>query len=446
MGWCSVNEKRYTLMTIVLLLALGALCILTIIAFLNGLFWPVQVACIVALVALFVAFMRQGISPDQLRARQSNRTLRLAGQTLTHMRHGLNRESAQNVCRLLLPATDAVAVAITDTERVLGYAGMERENHQVGSAIKTAATRQLLKDGEMRVLITPEEIGFPDDSNSLRAGIIAPLVLRNETIGSLKLYYRTPEKIDRTQRAMAEGLAQLLSTQLSLAELEKQSQLASEMKLKALQAQINPHFLFNTINTIASLIRTDPAQARILLREFANFYRRTLEGSEDSITLEQEMAQTLRYLGFEIARFGIDRIKLTSSIEKGLESIEVPAFIVQPLVENAVGHAMREEEPLHIDITVSRQVNNVIIAVQDDGIGMSDDQVQHVLRAHLTRHDEVSRPRSGVGIAIWNVRERLTSYFGGDSDLIIESRPGVGTIISLVLDNAAMDLSGDSRV
>jgi two-component system, LytTR family, sensor histidine kinase LytS len=428
-------------MTIVLLVGLGVMSILTVVTFLCDLFWPVQIVCIAALAGLFVAFMRQNISPDQLRARQSNRTLRLAGQTLTHMRHGLNRESAQSVCKLLLPATDAVAVAITDTERVLGYAGIEKESHQIGSAIQTAATRQLLEDGEMRVLVTPEEVGFPGANLSLRAGIIAPLVLRDETIGSLKLYYRTPERIDRNQRAMAEGLAQLLSTQLSLAELEKQSQLASEMKLKALQAQINPHFLFNTINTIASLIRTDPAQARILLREFANFYRRTLESSEDSITIEQEMAQTLRYLGFEIARFGSERIKLSVTIEQGLEHLEVPAFIVQPLVENAVGHAMREEEPLHIDITVSRRNDDVIVVVQDDGVGMNQTQASLVMQVSTTSRDRPERSGKGTGIAVRNVRERLTSYFGGDSDMIIESQPGVGTIIYLVLGNAATDPS-----
>lgn len=436
-----MTRPQYSLITIALLVMVGVLGALTILAFALRLFWPVQVACVAALVALFFAFMRQYVSPDQLRARQSSRTLRLASQTLTHMRHGLTRDSAQAVCKLLLPATAADAVSITDTDVVLGYAGVEKDVHQIGEPIQTTATRQLMKDGKLRVLESPAEIGFPEPETTLKAGIIAPLTLRDATVGALKLYYCSPEDMDATQHALAEGLAQLLSTQLSTYALEQQSQLASEMKLKALQAQINPHFLFNTINTIASLIRTNPSQARILLREFANFYRRTLESSEDLITIEQEMAQTLRYLGFEIARFGRDRIALDTTIEKGLEDVGVPAFIVQPLVENAVGHAMREDEPLHIQISVMSRGDDVLICVEDDGIGMDEQQLAAVRADASSEHDGVMKAskNSGTGIAIRNVRERLTGYFGGDSDLIITSEQGVGTMIELVLEDANSD-------
>ena len=114
-------------------------------------------------------------------------------------------------------------------------------------------------------------------------------MVRGVSVGTLKLYYESDVLIDETQRAIAEGLAQLLSTQLSIAELDRQVVLATKAELQALQAQINPHFLFNTINTIASLIRTDPARARVLLREFAAFYRQTLENSNDLIPLDREL-------------------------------------------------------------------------------------------------------------------------------------------------------------
>ena len=151
---------------------------------------------------------------------------------------------------------------------------------------------------------------------------------------------------------MAEGLAQVLSTQLELAELERQTELATRMELKALQAQINPHFLFNTINTIASLIRTDPARARELLREFAAFYRRTLESGDELIPLELELEQTHRYLMFELARFG-DRVVVQEEVDPKVRRILVPAFIVQPLVENAIAHGMRPDAPLTVSLTSS---------------------------------------------------------------------------------------------
>ena len=171
--------------------------------------------------------------------------------------------------------------------------------------------------------------------------------MRGRSAGTLKFYYTTPRLLNETQVAMAEGLAMMLSTQLELSELERQTELATRMELKALQAQINPHFLFNTINTIASLIRTDPARARELLREFAAFYRRTLESGDELITLGQEIEQTRRYLTFELARFG-DRVIVEEELEPQVLQMLVPAFIVQPLVENAISHGMRAEGPLTI--------------------------------------------------------------------------------------------------
>ena len=134
-----------------------------------------------------------------------------------------------------------------------------------------------IETGEHRVLATKNEIGCPRGDCLLTAAIVVPLEMRGCSAGTLKFYYTTPRLLNETQVAMVEGLAQMLSTQLELSELERQTELATRMELKALQAQINPHFLFNTINTIASLIRTDPTRARELLREFAAFYRRTLE-------------------------------------------------------------------------------------------------------------------------------------------------------------------------
>jgi two-component system sensor histidine kinase LytS len=256
-----------------------------------------------------------------------------------------------------------------------------------------------------------------------QAAIVVPIIPRDEVVGTLKFYYRSAKKIDETEQAVAFGLSTLLAMQLSLADLEYQRELAAKMELKALQAQIKPHFLFNTINTIAALIRTDPSQARILLREFATFYRRTLEGSLDSITLEKEYLQTLRYLGFEIARFGADRISLTSDIEKGLETIQVPAFIIQPLVENAVGHGMREDAPLHIELTAHTVDGSVVIGIRDDGRGIPESTLTHVFDTDFPH----------AGIALKNVDDRLRGFFGRQAHLEVQSEPDVGTTISMNL-------------
>ena len=123
-----------------------------------------------------------------------------------------------------------------------------------------------------------------------------------------RFYYRHSRQVNRTQYALAAGFAELLSTQLAIHELELQEELTARAEVRALQAQINPHFLFNTLNTIAALTRTEPLRARELLREFAQFYRATLDNSGSLIPVTREVVQTMRYLKFEKARFGEDRI------------------------------------------------------------------------------------------------------------------------------------------
>jgi two-component system sensor histidine kinase LytS len=381
-------------------------------------------------VGLALVIARFATRPDHVRALQSHRILEIANEALAYMRQGLTEESAQEVCRIVLGDTKAAAVAITDTVRVLGFAGIGEDHHAVGGPIITRATRESIETGEHRVLSTKNEIGCPRKDCLLTAAIVVPLVMRGRSAGTLKFYYTTPRLLNETQVAMAEGLAMMLSTQLELSELERQTELATRMELKALQAQINPHFLFNTINTIASLIRTDPARARELLREFAAFYRRTLESGDQLITLGQEIEQTRRYLTFELARFG-DRIVVEENLEPEVLQVLVPAFIVQPLVENAISHGMRAEGPLTIRLfSATGEDGSIRITVADDGAGIPAQRLPHVLEATSAK---------GLGIALKNVDDRLKGNYGPGSGVVVESIEGQGAAVSLVLVGTAQD-------
>lgn len=431
---------------------------------------------VAGLVTVAFTTIRYTLSPDRLRAVQTKRTLSLASRTLTYMRGGLSPENCLEVCNILLPETQAMAVAMTDNKVVLGYAGEYADAFPIGSPIHTAATHRVLESQKIEVFVGSGALGVkippdvqrrtppkrfpmthamreaqetaikhawsPDDvveigasaGSFIPAGIVAPLVVRGISVGTLKLYYDAPHLIDETQRAIAEGLAELLSTQLSIAELDRQVELATKAQLQALQSQINPHFLFNTINTIASLIRTDPMRARGLLREFAVFYRQTLENSNDLIPLEREIQQTQRYLGFEIARFGSERIGISIEVDPGLEEIRVPSFIVQPVIENSVNHAMRPEGMLHLAIKTRVQGPDVEIAISDDGMGMNQEQACNLIR-------EAGPSRKGTGIALRNVDARLHAAFGPGSGVEIESETGVGTVVTLHLVGAAPSVS-----
>ena len=376
------------------------------------------------------------LDPDAHAARQSDELLKLASQMLEATQQGLTTEAAEQVCELLLPATPAIAVAITNREVILGYAGYNAENNRPGQPIRTTATHETIADGQPRILHRIDDIGgLPMSSARINAAIVQPLYIGRDIEGTLKFYYRRDRQINQTQESVAHGFAELLSTQMAAAALEEQVKLATSMELKALQAQINPHFLFNTLNTIASLIRTDPAKARVLLRDFAAFYRSTLEDSEDLIPLARELKQVERYVSFEVARFGEDRLELVIDIEPDMNEMLVPSFLIQPLVENAVKHAMRAEGKLTIRITGEIRDDVIVIRVIDDGAGMSAETLAHMMDGESD---------TGLGIAVKNVKDRISGYFGPDSSMDVESKLAVGTTVTFTLDRAIAEGRADS--
>ena len=407
-----------------------------------------------AVLAIIIVFGGSAVLiPDNLRSQATERTLRVASSTLEHMRGGLTKEGCQAVCQLLLPETEAQAVSLTDTKVVLAYVGDQQPAYPPGSP-NTRPTMEVVRSGRMETFSTRdtrmiEEEGMPySEEVSLGAegfpvGIIVPLVVADNTVGTLKLYYRNGQQVDRTQLTIARGFANLLSAQLSSYELDRQAELTAQAEVKALQAQINPHFLFNTLNTIAALTRTDPTRARELLREFSVFYRRTLESSESRIPLSQELEQTRRYLTIERARFGEDRIVESEHVEPGLESVMVPSFLVQPIVENSVRHAMRDDGPLHIDVHVATDGRDVLIAVADDGLGMDDAAAERLLAQTQVNRDD----KSGTGIALRNVAERIERFYGVGSGIEIMSKLGQGTVVTLRLGDAVpTDMDGMVRL
>lgn len=390
--------------------------------------WPVIAvqAAVIALVAVAFGgvYVRMISRPDHVRALQSDRMLQIANESIAFLRQGLDERTAEEVCRIALRETEAAAVAITDRHRVLGFAGVGEDHHLVGGPVITRATMESIELNESRILHSRSDIGCPQAACKLRAAIVVPLEMRGEAVGTLKFYYTSDRFLNETQLAMAEGLARLLSTQLELSELERQTELATEMELKALQAQINPHFLFNTINTIAAFIRTDPVEARRLLRQFGTFYRRTLEQAADLVTVERELEFVSTYVELEKARFG-DRLRFAIDADPGVLDTPMPSFMIQPLVENAIGHGMRPDgSALHVSVKAGFCSEGVCVEVRDDGVGIPSHRLATVLEPQTSK---------GLGIAMGNVRDRLSGYFGQQSRFEIDSVEGEGTTITLVI-------------
>ena len=437
----ALNEKGRTENSLPIFREMAVLCALLLIAYFiyalaTGI-EPVATVVACALLCVFlVIFVYLCLNPDTLRSQYTEETLSIASEMLQDIKGGLTAESAEAVCRRILPETRAMTIAITDDKRVLACVGeLEREFPQ-GSPIHTPATRYVIEHGIVqsfsRVLDVPGEEGTRP---RIPAGIIAPIKVGGRTVGTLKFYFRDSRSVNRTQYALASGFAEILSTQLAIHELELQQELTARAEVRALQAQINPHFLFNTLNTIASFTRTDPLRARELLREFSTFYRATLDNSGSLIPVEREVAQTQRYLVFEKARFGDDRIVDTFEIEDGVGETPIPAFTIQPLLENAVRHGMDDESPLHIDVSVRRDGENaVMVKVTDDGVGMDEETAARLFDDRAARPDVNAPQGGGAGVAMHNISERIHRFYGPHSFARVESKPGHGTSVYLHLD------------
>ncbi|MDR1775497.1 MAG: histidine kinase [Actinomycetes bacterium] len=393
--------------------------------------WSVGVViaalAVLVIIALAVAVAQVMRGPDRLRALESDRMLSIASEAVSYIRGGLTEENAQKVCEIILTHTpDAAACAITDTTRVLGFAGAGADHHTPGRTIVTQATKNALKRNATEVVGSKDEIGCPKADCPLHAAIIVVLDIAGRAVGTLKYYYESERSLTESALTGAEGLARLLSTQLVIGELEAQTALATSLELKALQAQINPHFLFNTLNTISAYIRTDPTAARHLLRQFAAFYRRTLQHADEPITVDLELEYLTQYFELEQARFG-DRVSLSIDIDDAARDLPMPSFMLQPLVENSIAHGMRADgEALSIVVSAvcDRSDGSYLFTVSDDGCGMNADAAVAALKG------AVSERSDGLGIALRNVNERLRGFYSERTTLAIDSAEGYGTRVS----------------
>jgi two-component system sensor histidine kinase LytS len=379
--------------------------------------------------AIFVELI-SSVSREQERvgAFQAQTALRIALKTLPFLRGGLNCESASETSRIILGMTDLDAVAITDESRILAHKGVGEDHHKPGMAMMTTATKKALAEGGISVACTRAEVGCSNAGCKLGSTIIVPLKRGDRIIGTLKLYRVKENRISPLDVELANGLAHLFSNQLELAEIDNSKKLLKDAEIKALQAQINPHFLFNAINTIISHIRTSPVAASELLVKLADFFRRNINPGAESVTLEKELEHCDAYIGIEKARFE-DRVKVTCEIEEGAMDCKLPPLILQPLVENALKHGiLPRESGGEVIIAARRDNGSVVVSVKDNGLGMEEEHVRMLFTESLKTPDS-----KGRGIGLKNVNARLVALYGKDSGLSVESRRGLGTTVRFII-------------
>lgn len=367
-----------------------------------------------------------------------NSTLQIANETLPFLRRGLNQETAQKIAEIILKISDVDAVAITDRERVLAYVGLGCDKHRPGKPILTEATKEVLKTGGLKIIQNKESFMCleKDCSCPLEAAVIAPLRCKGNIDGTVKLYQTKKGPLPPQVIKLAVGIAQLLAVQLELADLDRHAQLITKAELDVLHAQINPHFLFNTLNTIIMFSRTNPETARRLLIRLAAFFRHSLKKHGLFNTLEEELEYVNTYLVLEKARFR-EKLRILRDIDPSLMQYKVPVLCIQILVENAIKHGIMPKMGTGaVQISALRTEEGLLVMIKDDGVGIPRDKLNKVLETGFG---------SGNGVGLSNVHERLKSLYGERFGLKIVSAEDRGTTvymrIPLMLDE---DKGGDN--
>lgn len=336
--------------------------------------------------------------------RATYQTLHAASRAGQYLRTGLHAAGAAKASKQLRSLLGCDALAITDTESVLAWDGAAEE---LKGALMDLASG-VLSDG--RTVVVPA-------SHALNA-VIAPIRAGNRVVGAVAAL--APQAGAGLVRATSE-LADWVAVQVELAELDASRTLLMEAEVRALRAQISPHFIYNSLNAIASFINTDPARARELVVEFADFTRYSFRRHGDFTTLAEELRSIDRYLLLEKARFG-DRVQVSLTIAPEVLSTVIPFLSLQPLVENAVRHGLEAKEgPGHITICANDSGAFAEVTIEDDGVGIDPEQLRSVLAGHT----------DGDHVGLRNVDARLRQVYGDEHGLVIETAPGEGTLVTM---------------
>ncbi|MDP9094326.1 MAG: histidine kinase [Actinomycetota bacterium] len=373
-------------------------------------------AAVVLLVAVlgYALYSRRDLGSSAHRATFD--TLHEASLAAPSLREGLTVAGAARAVRHLRALLGTSAVALTDHAKTLAVDGVPHNHGQ--DAIRHAG--DVLTSGATRIL-RPHDVSCGSPDCAVRAAVACPIVDGDTVVGALVAYSR--ETSAMLVRAVEE-VARWVSGQVELASADAQRTQLVTAELRALRAQISPHFIYNSLTAIASFTRTDPDRARELLLEFADFTRYALRRGGEFTTIADELRNTERYLVLEQARFG-KRLSVSLRVAPEVLSTVVPFLVVQPLVENAVRHGF-EGHPtgVTVSITASDAGTDAMVVVEDDGAG-SDPEV---IRAALEMRSPAGTDIGSVGLG--NVDARLRRVFGDQYGLVVETAPSAGTKVT----------------
>lgn len=357
-------------------------------------------------VVIFIAIVKD-VKNDLLNSEavQAHKALRIAKKATFYMKSGFLKENVEKFIDAIYDVANVKGVFITNEKYVLGIKNINLNNDDIQKSVESIRRN---KSRNANLIYEESDIWHE------KPIVIHSILINDKYRGAIGIKVKSRYEI-RNYFNLCEELSAIIADEIEMHELNKLAEEGIQASYKALREQIHPHFLFNSLATIASLCRTDSEKARELILELSNYFRTTLKRKEDFISLEEELEFLISYLKIEESRFG-DRLVINIEIGKELDEVKVPVFILQPIVENAIKHGILPKiQGGSIDILINEKDNYIIFEVIDNGVGIEEDKINNILLYET----------SGIGIR--NVNERLRLLYGEDSLLRIESILGKGT-------------------
>lgn len=386
------------------------------------------IAAVVAAIAIVAAIgFRLSRSHRELGTEAEHATfaaLHSAAVAGEQLRNGLEPAGALKASKQLRALLNCAAFAMADDTRLLAWDGSGTAAKQPESAVVMKLAAKALSNGRTQVATLDSSLcvalGLPLHDNDLKAAVISPLKIDSRAVGAVIILSKSPTA--GLIRATNE-VAAWVSAQLEIAELSSSRTLLAEAEVKALRAQISPHFIYNSLNAIASFINTDPQRARDLVVEFADFTRYSFRRHGDFTTLAEELRCIDRYLLLENARFG-DRLQVSLQIAPEVLSTVIPFLSLQPLVENAVRHGLEAKVGKGlVQICARDRGAYTEVTIEDDGVGMDPEQLRLVLAGQQEGHH----------VGLRNVDARLRQVYGDEHGLTVDTGVGHGMLITMTV-------------
>ena len=369
--------------------------------------FPMIIMNALGMVVFLGTFNRVFMEEDSQFAEKMRLAMGIVDQSLPHLRKGLySTADMEATADIIYQSTSCAAVMITDAQKILAMKG----ENWYDVLRDEAVLKPILSSIHDR---KPTTFSYAEKTDPLyhilknHIIVAAPLIEMDKPVGSLTMMVKKHWHTSQSNLDFASELARLFSTQLERSDLDYQKQLRRKAEFKALQSQVNPHFLYNALNTISCVCRENPDRARELILTLSSYYRQALENDQYMLSLHTELYHVASYLELEQARFE-EKLVVELVVEDDL-NCKVPSFILQPLVENAVRHGGDRTGARHVSISAHSVEGMAEIAVADRGQGIPREVVLGLYTGQ------------GKGVGLSNVHKRLKSIYGEDNGLKIET-------------------------